>query len=194
MSTSGLDAAIFSQEVGTWGSYNDTTLSKAVGYWLVKVTERNSDNTSLKVSAMLLGSEEEAASIKARLAAGEDFDTLAKQYSQNWSDTDGAAQGTITSTTTAAYKTYVFDTASAIGAVSDPIKDTAETTKGGYWLFKVLSSTPNQNVTTDDTSSLTNKAMAAWLKTLEADTAHYKVTNSLTEKQKTFIVNWVSGG
>ena len=111
-----------------------------MGYWLVEVTGVNSDNSQVHVSGMLLASMEEAQSIKARLDAGEDFDTLAQQYSQNWSTTSKDDLGWITSDSTAAYESYVFNTTTAVGAVSDPIKDTSQSTTGGYWLFKVTDS------------------------------------------------------
>jgi parvulin-like peptidyl-prolyl isomerase len=188
LSTTGLDDAIFAQQVGTWGKFQDTARTKQVGYWLVNVTEKKDDNSQVHVSGMLLSSLEEAQSIKTRLDAGEDFTTLAQQYSQNWSDTSKDDLSWITSDSTAAYKSYVFDTATAIGAVSAPIKDTNQGTKGGYWLFKVLDSAI-RDISADDKTDLTNKAFNDWLTALQADTVNNKITNNLDEAKKAFAAN-----
>ena len=134
---------------------------------------------------MLLPSLEEAQSVKARLDAGEDFDTLAQQYSQNWSDTSKDDLGWITTSSTDAYKSYVFDTSTAIGAVSAPIKDANQSTKGGYWLFKVVGSTTG-DISSDDKTDLTNKAFNDWLTALQADTANNTIVNSLDQAKKDF--------
>ncbi len=189
--TTGLDAAIFSQAVGTWGTYNDTSKTKSVGYWIMKITERNTDNTQVRLSSMLLGSMEEASSVKARLDDGEDFTTLAQQYSQNWSDTAKDDLGYITSDSTAVYKAFAFSTDNAVGSVSTVIKDTSATTKGGYWLFKSLS-TVTQDLTSDDKTSLSNKAFNAWLTGLQADSAN-KITSSLDDAKKAFATTQAGG-
>ena len=191
LSTTGLDDAVFSQQVGTWGVYNDADKTKSVGYWLVKVTEKKDDNSQVRVSGMLLSSLEEAQSIKTRLDAGEDFTTLAEQYSQSWSDTAKDDLGWITTSATEAYESYAFDTATAIGAVSDPIKDTAQTTKGGFWLFKVLDSA-TQDMASDDKTDLENAAFNTWLKALQADTVNYKIINSLDDTKKAFATKQFS--
>jgi peptidyl-prolyl cis-trans isomerase SurA len=185
VSTTGLDDAIFAGAVGNWGEFKDDAFSKQVGYWLVKVTERNADNSQVRVSAILATSLEEAQSIKTRLDAGEDFTTLAQQYSQFWLDTTKDDLGQITADSTAAYKTYVFDTANAIGAISDPIKDTAQSTKGGFWLFKVLDGAV-EDVASADKTDLTNQAFNTWLKGLQADTNNNKIVNSLDDTKKAF--------
>ncbi len=186
--TTGFDDAIFSQPIGTWGTFADSETSKQVGYWLVKVTERNEDNTEVSVSAMLLSSMEEAQSVKSRLDAGEDFDTLAEEFSQIWSETDGADLGAIASTTTAAYKSYIFDETTAIGAVSDPIKDTASATDGGYWLFKVLNSEV-KDISSDDKDDFINKAYNKWIADLQESNAD-NIHNSLDDAKKLFATNY----
>ncbi len=188
LSTTGLDDAIFAQQVGTWGKFQDTARTKQVGYWLVKVTEKKDDNSQVHVFGMLLGSLEEARSIKTRLDAGEDFTTLAQQSSPNWSDTSKDDLSWITSDSTAAYKSYVFDTATAIGAVSDPIKDTTQSTKGGYWLFKVLDSAI-QDISSNDRTDLINQTFSTWLTALQNDTTNNKIINNLDEAKKAFAAN-----
>ena len=185
LSTTGLDDAIFAQQAGIWGDFHDTDTTKQVGYWLVKVTERNSDNSQVHVSGMLLGSLEEAQSVKTHLDSGEDFTTLAQQYSQKWSDTSKDDLGWITTSSTDAYKSYVFDTTVAVGTISTPIKDTSQSTKGGYWLFKVVGSTTG-DISSDDKTDLTNKAFNDWLTALQADTVNNTIVNSLDQAKKDF--------
>ena len=119
------------------------------------------------------------------------FTALAEQYSQSWSDTAKDDLGWITTSATEAYESYAFDTATAIGAVSDPIKDTAQTTKGGYWLFKVLDSA-TQDMASDDKTDLENAAFNTWLKALQADTVNYKIINSLDDTKKAFATKQFS--
>ena len=184
-STTGLDDAIFAQQVGTWGKFQDTTTTKQVGYWLVKVTDRKDDNSQVHVSGMLLGSLEEAQSVKSQLEAGADFTTLAQQYSQKWSDTSKDDLGWITTSSTDVYKSFVFDTTIAVGTISTPIKDTSQSTKGGYWLFKVVASTSG-DISADDKTDLTNKAFNDWLTALQADTVNYIIVNNLDQAKKDF--------
>lgn len=187
LSTTGLDDAIFAQQAGAWGQFQEADRSKQVGYWLVKVTEKKEDNSQVHVFGMLLGSLDEAQSIKTRLDGGEDFTTLAQQYSQNWSDTSKDDLSWITSDSTAVYKSYVFDTATAIGAVSAPIKDTSQSTKGGYWLFKVLDSAV-KDISAEDKTNLTSQAFNTWLTALQKDTVNNKITNYLDDAKKTFAI------
>ena len=186
LSTTGLDDAIFAQQVSIWGDFHDADTAKQVGYWLVKVTERNSDNSQVHVSGMLLSSLEEAQSIKSQLDAGADFTTLAQQYSQKWSDTSKDDLGWITTSSTDAYKSYVFDTTIAVGTISTPIKDTSQSTKGGYWLFKVMSSTTG-DISSVDKTDLTNKAFNTWLTALQTEAQNNnQLINSLDQTKKDF--------
>ena len=189
--TKGLDDVIFSQPIGSWGTYNDTSKTKSVGYWIVKITDRNADNTQVRLSSMLLSSIEEAQSIKARVDAGEDFTTLAQHYSQNWSDTAKDDLGLINSDSTAVYAAFAFSKDNAVGSVSPAVKDTSVTTKGGYWLFKSLD-TVTKDLSSDDKTSLGNKAFNAWLAALQADTSN-KITNNLDAAKKAFATTQASG-
>ena len=189
--TKGLDDVIFSQPIGAWGTYNDTTKTKSVGYWIVKITDRNTDNTQVRLSGMLLSSMDEAQSIKARVDAGEDFTTLALQYSQKWSDTAKDDLGWIKSDSTAIYAAFAFSTDNAVGSVSPAVKDTSATTKGGYWLFKPLSAV-TQDLSSNDKTSLGNKAFNAWLAALQADSAN-KITSNLDEARKAFATTQAGG-
>jgi len=184
LSSTALDDAVFSQQVGTRGTLHDADKTKQVGYWLVKVTEKKDDMSQVHVFGMLLSSQEEAQAVKARLDAGEDFTTLAQQFSQTWSDASKDDMGWISSDTTEVFKDYVFDTNTPLNAVSSPIKDTTQSTRGGYWLFKVVDSVV-KDISEDDKTSLISQAFSAWLTEKQTDKSN-SLSISLNESQKTF--------
>jgi parvulin-like peptidyl-prolyl isomerase len=114
----------------------DATATKDVGYWLIKVTDKQDD--SINASVMLLGSETEAEQVKAQLAAGGNFSALAGNYSQYAGNTtdgelDGLQPGDMGS---AAFDAVAFNL--TLNKVSDPVKDTSVQTTGGYWLVEVI--------------------------------------------------------
>jgi parvulin-like peptidyl-prolyl isomerase len=61
---------------------DDKEMTKNNGYWLIRPLGKNDDGTS-DVCVILLGSKEEAESVRARIDAGEDFSTLATDLSQD---------------------------------------------------------------------------------------------------------------
>ncbi|MCL2707212.1 MAG: peptidylprolyl isomerase [Dehalococcoidia bacterium] len=186
----GMDDAIFKQPVGSLGVYYDDSSAKSIGYWLVKVTGRDEDKGEVRVSGMLLSSLEEAKDIKSRLDRGESFVVLAEQYSQCWSDEDKDDLGWMKySDINKAYAAYVSGNSTAIGKVSDPIEDTDQETKGGYWLFKVVSVKADENVSAEDRATLIDKAYKAWLEELKADTQTYSVISYLDEDKRDFAVS-----
>jgi len=117
-------------------SINDTTAIKDIGYWLIEVT--GTQNTTIDTLVMLLGSQAEAERVKAELAAGGNFNSLAEEYSQHESKTnggklDGLKRGDMGST---AFDQVAFNT--TLNEVSEPVKDESVQTTGGYWLLKVV--------------------------------------------------------
>ena len=113
----------------------DETATKEVGYWLIKVTDKQDDK--INVLVMLLGSEAEAERVKAELVSG-NFSALAGNYSQHESKTkggklDGLKRGDMGST---AFDQVAFNI--TVNKVSEPVKDTSVQTTGGYWLVKVV--------------------------------------------------------
>jgi parvulin-like peptidyl-prolyl isomerase len=192
LGTTGFDDVIFAQNVGAWGSFTDAEKTKQVGYWLVKITDRKSDNSQVHVSGILVGSEEEALSVKAQIDAGGDFTTLAQKYSQKWSDTAKDDLGWIASDATDVFKDYVFDATNAVGSVSAPIKDTTQSTKGGVWLFKALSS-ETKDTSADDKTDLNNQAFNAWITAMQKDTVNNKIVNNLDDKKKAYATTQAGG-
>jgi parvulin-like peptidyl-prolyl isomerase len=113
----------------------DKTAIKNIGYWLIEVT--GTQNTTIDALAMLLGSQAEAERVKAELAAGGNFSTLAESYSQHESKTnggklDGLEQGDMGSI---AFDRVAFNL--TVNEVSKPVRDELIRTTGGYWLVKV---------------------------------------------------------
>jgi parvulin-like peptidyl-prolyl isomerase len=112
----------------------DATAVKELGYWLIKVTDKQDDQ--IDALAMLLGNKAEAERIRAELVAGGNFSALAGNYSLHVSKSaggrlDGLERGIIGST--------VFDQVAfnlTPNTLSEPVKDTSVPTTGGYWLVR----------------------------------------------------------
>jgi parvulin-like peptidyl-prolyl isomerase len=160
--------AIFSAPVGSLEQIQDKDKTKQIGYWLVKVTERKETDDTAHVFGILAGSEEEAVQVKARLDKGEDFNTLAKEFSQVWSEENGADMGWIPSDSTDAAASYIFNPANPLNIVSPPIKDTNATTKGGYWVVKVVAA-EDRALSTEDQDTMIGQLFDKWLTDLRAN-------------------------
>ena len=134
--TSIADAAFNLTTGETIHRINDTTAIKNIGYWLIEVT--GTQNTTIDTLVMLLGSQAEAERVKAELAAGGNFNSLAAEYSQHESKTNGGKlnglkRGDMGST---AFDQVAFNL--TVNEVSEPVKDRLVRTTGGYWLLKVV--------------------------------------------------------
>ena len=134
-----IDDYAFSSEVGVLSppTYDEERF-KSVGYWLAKVLERREKQEQAGVLGILLSSEEEALGIRDRLEAGEDFATLAEEFSQHQSKDDGGDLGWLTPGDAGpAFDEFVFNPEIELGTVSGPIFDNTMVAEGGYWLIKV---------------------------------------------------------
>ena len=169
----------FSTEVGVLSQpVQDTTVSKAVGYWLIEVLERQADTKRVHVQAMLLGSEQEAQDVRARLVAGEDFATLAKQLSQlpnakiNGGDLGFISQNQSQDQMGALFSKFAFGPDVEPGTLSQVIRDDirtdVSTTKGGYWLIRVLERADDRKISDSDRELLKSKALDDWVASLWA--------------------------
>ena len=180
----------FSAEAGVLSQpiYDETKI-KPVGYWLVKVVDRDDEAKRAKVKVMLLGSEQEANEVRARLEAGEDFATLAKELSlhadsrEQGGDFD-VAEGMVSST----FSDFVFN--SELDVLSQPIRDDRQNTAGGYWLVKVSEIDSNRQVADEDRTLLKNDALNKWVEGLFDDPAN-KVESYLDEGKKLFAISHV---
>ncbi|MCX6010450.1 MAG: peptidylprolyl isomerase, partial [Chloroflexi bacterium] len=133
----------------------DGTVAKEFGYWVVQVTEKD-DKKGSHVRGILAGSRYDAEAIRAKIVAGEDFATLAKDYSQ---DSASAELGGDLGWTGEGGTTNRIVLSMALplesGAVSQPGADSTVQTKGGFWLVKVLNKDENREL--DDNARQTLK-------------------------------------
>lgn len=152
---------------------SDNESYKKLGYWLIKVQERISEQEDM-VQALFLSSNDEALDIKARLEAGDNLSALADEYSQySPSKEKHGDLGLITNpeseNTTAisvAFDGYVFDPATELGKWSNPVRDDNFWTQGGYWLVKVVDKENNRKLSDDDRTTLIDKAYDEWINQL----------------------------
>jgi parvulin-like peptidyl-prolyl isomerase len=155
----------------------DNATYKTIGYWLLNVTGRPSDNESA-VEGLYLGSYDQALEIKARLEAGDNLTALADQYTQYTGTRNNHGDlGVITKPAdntsmilSEAFDGYVFDPSTPLGQWSDPIVDTLST-QGGYWVVQVVEKDINSKLSDDDRSSLISKAYSAWYNQLYSERA-----------------------
>jgi parvulin-like peptidyl-prolyl isomerase len=159
---------VFSAGLGLSGPLCDEDRAKDVGYWLVKLVERDEDEQGelLNVQVMLLSSEEEALDIMERLELGEDFSDLAKESSQDTaSKEDGGDLGWLDPEELAdPLKEFIL--AAEPGAFSEPIKDEDVVTKGGYWLVDIIDTEENRRISDSDRDFLKRKDLDEWISAL----------------------------
>jgi len=183
---------VFSSEVGMLSQpIYDETKTKSVGYWLVKILDRQQEPEQVHVQAILLGSEEEAQDVRARLEAGEDFATLATELSQHeatresggdfdWLSSEDVAPG---SALAAWADSFELET----GAVSEPIRDDTQITTGGYWLLELLDKEDDKQISDDDRNLLKAKALDEWVLSLWYDPGN-EVNSYLTDEMREWAI------
>jgi hypothetical protein len=143
---------------------SDNTSYKQLGYWLIRVNERPTGD-STNTSALYLGSEEEALSIRAKLIAGEELGPIADSLSQfTTSKQNHGEMGIITTSDniSTVYNGYIFNPETEIGKWSQPLRDDAFSTQGGAWLVKIADKEENRPLITEDRDSLTNRLYSEW--------------------------------
>ena len=157
----------------------DETITKKVGYWLIKVLERDEESEEevlereeesgeAHVQVILLGSEEEALDVTARLEAGEDFTELAEELSRHeecnlsGGDLVWLAPGTMSS----AFDEFIFNAETELETVSEPIRDDTVITKDGYWLVKVVDEDEDRLIDDGDRDIIKGKLFSEWVKEL----------------------------
>lgn len=167
----------------------DETKTKVIGYWIIKVLERKQEPEEVRVQAILLGGEEEAQDVRARLEAGEDFATLAEEFSQHTAAKEnGGDLGWL-----ARYKMsfvfdeFAFDPELELETLSEPIRDETVATGGGYWLLKILDKEDNKQISDDDRDFLKTKALDEWVFSLEDDPEN-EVNNYLTDEMREWAI------
>ena len=179
----------FSAEVGVLSQpIYDEDKTKGIGYWLIEVLEGEEDEEEASVQAMVLESEEEAWEVRARLEAGEDFATLSEEFSQLAVAEKGGYLGLLApGMMTSAFDEAVFDAKLEPGTLSEPVKDEAIITKGGYWLLKVLDKADNRQIEDADRDLLKAKALSDWVSALW-DNPENIVESYLDDEKKAWAI------
>ncbi len=187
--TSVLEEYVFSYPVGeVVVPVYDVEKTKELGYWLIEVLERNEETGEAHVQAMMLASEEEAQMIISRLSEGEDFTTLAEEYSQLWSDEGGADLGWLAEGDASdVFDEFVFNSETELNMVSAPIRDENISTEGGYWLFKIPDGGIRE-ISDEDRDLMIEKAMQEWLESLFDDPEN-TVVSYLDDEMREFAIN-----
>jgi len=189
-----IDEYAFSAEAGALSQpVLDETKTKAVGYWLIKVVSRDDAAKTAQVKVMLLGSEQEAGEVRARLEAGEDFATLAKELSQHDESKESGGDFSVSSQDTliSTFMDFVFK--SELDVLSQPIRDDTANTKGGYWLVKVAEIDNNRQIENDDRELLKSDALDKWVQGL-LDKPENKIVSHIDEGKKLWVIMHVTGG
>jgi parvulin-like peptidyl-prolyl isomerase len=195
-----LDASIveniFSAEVGILSQpLYDDEIVKGIGYWLVKVLDRNEEEEEASVQIMLIDDEAEAQEIIGRLKAGEDFAALAKEFSLLEGVEENEGEYALTpGMFSPVIEDYVLNPDTELETISEPIRDETITTEGGYWLIKVVAEDMNRQIEKDDRDWLKTKLLNQWLSSLWGNPEN-KVDNSyLDDAKKTWAIEQVLKG
>ena len=186
---------IFEHDVGDLSRpIYDEEADKFVGYWLVKVLERDEEAEEAHVLIMLLGSEGEALRIKSRLEAGAEWGSLAVENSQvkgveenegEWLVSPGEMNPLVDE--------YVYNPDTEIGVISEPIRDETIITKGGYWLIEVLEEDTDRRIDTAYRNYLKEKALDEWV-ALVVDDEDNEIVNYLDAEKKSWAIEQAMRG
>jgi len=195
LSTSIVEYA-FSAEVGVLSQpIYDEEVRKEVGYWLVRVLDRNEEEEEAHIEVMLLGNEADAREVISRLKAGEDFATLAKEFSQleGVEENEGEYQvspGMISPVV----DDFIFNPDTALETISEPIRDDTITTEGGYWLIKVLAKDEDRRIDKEDRDLLKSRALDEWVSSLWDDPGNEVDDSYLDDEKKSWAIEQVTKG
>jgi len=187
---------IFSAEVGVLiQPMYDEEKSKEVGYWLVRVLDRNEEEEEAQIEIMLLGNEAEAQEVIIRLEAGEDFATLAKEFSQLEGVEENEGEYEITTgMISPAADEFVFNPETALETISEPIRDDTITTEGGYWLIKVLAKDEDRRIDKEDRDLLKSEALDEWVSSLWDDPENEVDDSYLDDEKKNWAIEQATKG
>jgi len=171
----------------------DEAKSKRVGYWLVRVVERQEETVVAgeeepelaHVYVILLRSEEEAQQVRERIVTGGDIDALAKEFSQHGESKErGGDLGWVSpGMMSSALDEFVFNSEVKMGLLSEPIRDEEIPTRGGYWLVKVLDEDDNREIEEGDRDLLKVEALNDWISALWDDPEN-EVASYLDDEMK----------
>ncbi len=179
----------FSADIGVLSQpIYDKTIIKGVGYWVVRVLEREQEPVEARVQVILLGSEEQALQVKSKLEAGEGFATLAEEFSQldvskeSGGELDWLSPGMMSP----AFDEFVFNC--EVGTLSEPIRDDTVITTEGYWLLKVLDKDDNREISDEDRDLLKGMALNEWVSSLWDDPENEIDDSYLDDEKKAWAI------
>jgi len=185
-----LEEQVLSCEVGVLSQpIPEESKVKAVGYWLIKVLDRQEETARAQLKVTLLGSEQEASEVRARLEAGEDFATLATELSRH-SDSKGEGGDFMVSEGMMSEAVDEFVFSAELDVLSQPIRDEKESTLGGYWLVKIDDIDSNRQITDDDRDLLKSDALNKWIEGLFDDPEN-RIESYLDEGKKLWAISHV---
>jgi len=190
-STTPAEYAFLSDVVGKLSQpLYDEEVDKGVGYWLLRVLDMDEEAEGAHVQAMLLGSELEAKEVRARLEAGEDFAALAKEHSQlpGVEENGGDLGMVIKGDKPPAFDEFVFNPELELERLSEPIRDDTVSTRGGYWLVKVVAEDDDRQIEYEDRDILIYKALREWAASLWLDPANEVDHSYLDDVKKAWAV------
>jgi len=192
-----LEESAFGLEVGVLSPpIFEETKTKSVGYWLIEVigVDESAEPVEAQVRRILVGSEQEANDVIARLEAGDDFGELAVELSlDTTSSTEGGEITVPLGMTTDAFDDYVFDPGVEWGVLSQPIRDDEVSSTGGYWLIEVVEIEADREIDDDNRLILKNDALTKWVEGL-MENPENNIVNNLDEEKKQWAVIYVIGG
>jgi parvulin-like peptidyl-prolyl isomerase len=165
----------------------EETATKNIGYWLIEVIDKQDEEVEAK--AMLLGSEAEAEHVKAELASS-NFSSLAEEYSQHESKSEGGELGLLKrgDMGSTAFDKVAFNL--TVNEVSEPVKDESVQTSGGYWLVKVVDR-GNHELEDEVREELINKRFNGWLEEWSEEST---IETHLDAEKKQWAINKVLEG
>ena len=208
-----LEENAFSCEVGVLSQpICEETKTKMVGYWLIEVIERSEEaeeeeteaaaaeegeveEAQATVKVMLLASEEEANEVRAMLEEGEDFATLAEEFSQHDASRENGGDFEVVSADimTSAFSEFIFDPEVELDNLSQPIRDDEVSTEGGYWLIEVVDIDDNREIEEENRDLLKGDALSKWVEALWDDPDN-NIVSYLDEEKKLWAIMHAIGG
>jgi parvulin-like peptidyl-prolyl isomerase len=159
-----VDSAFSAEAMSLSQPVYEETKTKRLGYWLIEVEFVDAEVEHAELKVMLLGSEQEASEIRARLENGEDFAALAAEFSQHDESKDNGGEFEIDSKGlfAEAFDEFVFNPELEEGTLSRPIKDDTVSTEGGYWLIKVADASEDRLLDEADRDVLKSDLLKEW--------------------------------
>ena len=165
----------------------DESVTKEIGYWLIEVIERD-ENKGSHIRGILLGSQQEAKEVRAKLEAGADFTALVQEYSHHSYSKE--LEGDLGWVQKGAGNEAIIKVAFELepGVLSEPVPDESMQTRGGYWLVKVVAREANRRLEDETREMLKTKAFEDWL---TEQRERSSIERYLDEEQKAWAVDRV---